>query len=105
MHRLEDSNLNWKKIDFHRTHYIPLTLNHLTKTPIHVTGLWSSSFYFGNFLGPTSAGLFVDSIGFRNTSMVFFALYLLMVVVDGAILLKEMARSRREGEGGYEQLE
>ena len=67
--------------------------------------MWASSFYFGNFLGPTVAGILVDSIGFRRTSMVFFSLYLLMAAVDAAELAYRVAGQRKERRKQYEQLE
>jgi len=44
--------------------------------------MWSSSFYFGNFVGPTVAGIMVESFGFRSTTLVFFSLYLFIILVD-----------------------
>ena len=53
--------------------------------------MWSSSFYFGNFVGSTVAGIMVESFGFRQTSVLFFSLYIIVIVVDScelAYLLK-----------------
>ena len=33
-------------------------------------GMWSSSYYLGNFLGPTVGGLLVDAYGFAWTAIV-----------------------------------
>ena len=45
-------------------------------------GMWSSSFYLGNFLGPTVGGLLVDAYGFAWTTIVFFFLYCFMIIVN-----------------------
>ena len=44
--------------------------------------MWSSSFYFGNFLGPTLAGVLVESSGFRQATILYWALYLVFGVID-----------------------
>ena len=45
-------------------------------------GMWSASFYIGNFIGPTVAGFLVDAYGFKWTTMVFFGLYGFILLVD-----------------------
>ena len=45
-------------------------------------GMWSSSFYLGNFLGPTVGGLLVDAFGFAWTTIVFSFLYCFMIIVN-----------------------
>ena len=49
---------------------------------ISLTGLWSTSFYLGNFLGPTISGVLVDYFGFPTTATVFAGLALLNVFID-----------------------
>jgi len=44
--------------------------------------MWSSSFYLGNFLGPTVAGILVESFGFRLTTLIVFSLFIFMFIVD-----------------------
>ena len=44
--------------------------------------MWSSSFYLGNFLGPTVGGLLVDAYGFAWTTIVFSFLYCFMIIVN-----------------------
>ncbi len=44
--------------------------------------MWVTSLYMGNFLGPTVAGFLVDAFGFRASSTVFFAAFLLILIVD-----------------------
>ncbi len=36
-----------------------------------ISGIWTSAFALGNFMGPTFGGLLVDYFGFRNTTSVF----------------------------------
>ena len=45
-------------------------------------GFWLSSFSFGNFIGPTVAGCLVRLQGFRMTTLVFFGLYCVIIVLD-----------------------
>ena len=45
-------------------------------------GMWSASFYIGNFIGPTAAGFLVDAYGFEWTTVVFFSLYGFILLVD-----------------------
>ena len=44
--------------------------------------MWSCTFYLGNFLGPTLAGLAVEKYGFRATTIGFFALDSGIILVD-----------------------
>ena len=48
----------------------------------NITGIWLSAFSLGNFVGPTIAGALVQTEGFRNTTLIFFALYLIMLILD-----------------------
>ena len=45
----------------------------ITSNDIHaaISGIWTSAFALGNFIGPTLGGLLVDSVGFRDTTTVF----------------------------------
>ena len=47
-----------------------------------VTGLWSSSYYLGAFLGPTIAGFLVDAHGFEWTTVIFAILYCVGIVFN-----------------------
>jgi MFS family permease len=66
-------------------------------------GIWLSAFSLGNFVGPTIAGVLVQTQGFRATTMVFFVLYAVMIVID----LMEAVRTSRRGriQSQYENLE
>ena len=50
-------------------------------------GMWTISFNLGNFVGPTVSGFLVEDIGFPNTTMVFVAMYLVMVCVNTTELI------------------
>ncbi|XP_022919162.1 MFS-type transporter SLC18B1-like [Onthophagus taurus] len=43
-----------------------------------ISGLWTSSFAFGAFIGPSVSGILFDSVGFRNATMFIFGLHLLV---------------------------
>lgn len=51
-----------------------------------ISGLWTSSFALGAFIGPSVAGILLDSIGFQYASMFIVALHL-MVGTIAAIFL------------------
>ncbi len=40
----------------------------------------------GGFLGPTIAGFLVDAYGFRSTTILYWALYLVAIVIDACDL-------------------
>ena len=46
-----------------------------------VSGVWTSAFALGNFLGPTIAGVLYDQVGFRWGTAPVQGVILLMVVV------------------------
>ena len=45
-------------------------------------GMWSSSCYIGNFIGPTVSGFLVDAYGFAWTSVVLFGVYVIILMID-----------------------
>ncbi|KAK0084730.1 hypothetical protein PV326_006183 [Microctonus aethiopoides] len=51
-----------------------------------ISGLWTSAFALGAFIGPSVAGILLDNVGFRNGSMFIVILHLL-VGVTAAIFL------------------
>ncbi len=63
--------------------------------------MWSSSFFLGNFVGPTASGILVDNYGFRMTSLVFFVVYCINIVVDTFELIYTVRIRRNEA---YEEL-
>ncbi len=69
-----------------------------------ILGMWSASFYLGNFVGPTLAGILVESWGFRKSSLLFWCLYLIITVVDVAELVSKI-RGDRGRVGQYQRLD
>ena len=85
--------------------------------------MWSTAFYFGNFIGPTVAGIVVEKYGFRATTIGedilteninyflntffsgFFALNCGIFVVDIFEFLYNVKLNRQIAKAGYEQLE
>ncbi|KAI4485992.1 hypothetical protein M0804_006481 [Polistes exclamans] len=43
-----------------------------------ISGLWTSTFALGAFIGPSVAGILLDNIGFRNASMFIVILHLII---------------------------
>ena len=56
--------------------------------------MWTSSFFLGNFLGPTLSGIFVDNFGFRSTTLGFFVMFTLNIMVDTMELFIKMCNSK-----------
>ncbi len=73
-------------------------------TYLLISGMWSTSFYLGNFLGPTIAGVLVGSYGFRTASVVFFAFFVAIVAVDLVELAYNVKTKRHKGSEAYDQL-
>ncbi|XP_046741786.1 MFS-type transporter SLC18B1-like [Diprion similis] len=46
-----------------------------------ISGLWTSTFALGAFIGPSIAGILLETIGFRNASMFIVMLHLLVAIV------------------------
>ena len=64
------------------------------------SGMWSSSFYLGNFLGPTVAGIMVENFGFQLTTLIVFSLFIFIIIVDSLELnyyLKFVTVSKKQG--------
>lgn len=57
-----------------------------------ISGLWTSTFALGAFIGPSVAGILLDNIGFRNASMFIVLLHALVGVV-AAVFLSSCSRS------------
>ena len=88
---------------FSLTHFVwvvILTYQVVTFVFYGFLGMWSSSFFLGNFVGPTVSGILVDYYGFRMTTLVFFVVYLVNIFVDVGELFFTIRSRRRE----YEQL-
>ena len=47
-----------------------------------ISGIWTSTFALGNFIGPTLGGFLVDGMGFRQTTAVFQLIGGVMLILD-----------------------
>jgi len=72
-------------------------------TYVMISGIWLSAFSLGNFVGPTIAGFLVTTEGFRTTTLIFFILYLLMLVIDIFEAIHRKIQDSRQAV--YEQIE
>ncbi|GLV39174.1 Vesicular monoamine transporter [Carabus blaptoides fortunei] len=63
-----------------------------------ISGLWTSSFALGAFIGPSISGILYDNIGFRNSSMFVVATHLLVAIVTTIFLMFTKKRT------GYTEL-
>ncbi|CAG9771956.1 unnamed protein product [Ceutorhynchus assimilis] len=52
-----------------------------------VSGLWTSTFALGAFIGPSIAGILYDTIGFRNASMFIVVIHSLVGIVTVAYMI------------------
>ena len=69
------------------------------------TGMWSGSFYLGNFLGPTVSGFLVEAYGFRQSTVVFFSILIVILVVDIFELAYNVKMKRSNKHIQYEELQ
>ena len=44
--------------------------------------MWSAAFYFGNFVGPTMSGFWIDAYGFEWTTIIFLGVYIFVTIFD-----------------------
>lgn len=51
-----------------------------------ISGLWTSTFALGAFIGPSVAGILLDNIGFRNASMFIVILHLVVAILAAVFL-------------------
>lgn len=65
--------------------------------------MWLSAFSLGNFVGPTIGGCLVQTQGFRGTTLIFFCLYGLMIIVDSIEAYLSHRRNRLQDQ--YEELD
>ena len=69
-----------------------------------MSGMWSSSFFLGNFLGPTLSGIFVDNYGFRATTLGFFGIFIINIVVGCLELSYNVYINKNNSKVEYEVL-
>ena len=68
-----------------------------------ISGLWTSAFAFGNFLGPTVGGPLVDWLGFTGTTPIIQVWAGILLVLDLVVLC--MGGLKEDKRGSYERLE
>lgn len=51
-----------------------------------ISGLWTSTFALGAFIGPSVSGILYDNIGFRNASIFVIVLHLLVGILVSIFL-------------------
>ncbi|XP_396217.2 MFS-type transporter SLC18B1 [Apis mellifera] len=51
-----------------------------------ISGLWTSTFALGAFIGPSVAGILLDNIGFRNATMFIVLLHMLVGAIAAVFL-------------------
>ena len=67
------------------------------------TGMWNASFNLGTFIGPTAAGFMVEYWGFRNATLLFLFIYVIMFCVNLTdVLLKRSKLSKQKQ--NYEEI-
>ena len=62
-----------------------------------ISGIWTSSFALGNFLGPSVGGFLFDLIDFRHTTLVFQCVALALLVLDLYKISRMRRRSKKSG--------
>ena len=71
-----------------------------------VSGVWTSAFALGSFLGPSIAGVLYDQIGFRRGTAPVQAVILMMVLVTSLAKLHQNKRRHKDvNDKLYEELE
>ena len=68
----------------------------------YVLGVWTLSFFLGSAVGSTLSGFLVDAYGFEWTTVVFFAIYCIILVADLFELSFNLKQSRHQP--SYEQI-
>lgn len=91
---------------FSRAQTAPIRLGYRKdlSTYLLMSGLWSGTLYLGGFLGPTVAGLMVDAFGFRTTTILYWALYLLAIVVDVGDLAYNVKMGHNKNSLAYQKI-
>ncbi len=61
-----------------------------------ISGVWTSSFALGNFLGPSIGGVLYEAVGFRYTSLTF-------QLAGALLLLTDLYKVRRMNRAGSQE--
>ena len=64
--------------------------------------MWTASFFLGNFMGPTVAGILVQHFGFRSSTLFFFAINCSVLLIDSAELFYSIRNSRNHPKSNIE---
>jgi MFS family permease len=64
---------------FFHTHFRSYGFPNNLETYGLISGLWTSTFALGAFVGPSIAGILYDSVGFRNGTMFIVVLNVIVV--------------------------
>lgn len=64
-------------------------------TYLMISGLWSAAWYSSCFLGPTLAGILVDNLGFRQTTVILVCCFACILVIDFIELIQDFKNSRQ----------
>ena len=70
-----------------------------------VSGIWTSAFTFGSFLGPTIGGYLVDWLGFTGTTAVLQVWSAVMLIMDVFLLCCNFCGQREVGQKKVDQKE
>ena len=64
--------------------------------------MWTASFFLGNFMGPTVAGILVQHFGFRYSTLFFFVINCSVLLIDFAELVYSIRNSRNHPKSNIE---
>ena len=90
---------------------LALRAAHCTPEEAHsvISGLWTSAFAFGNFLGPTVGGPLVDWLGFTGTTPILQVWAVLLLATDVYVVCtragEQLARKGYSQRDSYKRLE
>jgi len=69
-----------------------------------ISGLWTSAFAFGAFIGPTFAGVLVDKFSFKDASLLVIVAELSVLVMSAAFMAYRDLKDRRRKAKGYQEI-
>jgi len=69
-----------------------------------ISGLWTSAFALGAFIGPTFAGILVDALSFKDASLLVIAAELSVLALSLVYFGYKAAQDRRRKNKGYAEI-
>jgi len=69
-----------------------------------ISGLWTSAFALGAFIGPTFAGVLVDKFTFRDACLLVIAAEVSVLALSIAYLTVHIVRAKRRKDNGYSEI-